>query len=581
LRLRCRNGPWQNTFPWTNSEDPLMDDRADLIVTNANVLTLDGQDRRSQALAVKDERILAVGDDARINSLAGERTQRIDGAKRAVVPGLIDGHAHMDREGLKEALPSLSGCRSIADVLERIREVAKRTPPGEWIVTMPVGEPPFYHGVPENLGEGRFPDRHELDRVAPDHPVYIRAIWGHWRNTLPLVSVANTRALERAGIDRNTMPPAPSIQIEKELTTGEPTGRLYEFTFKPLVEKTLMACIPRFTLEQRITGLQRSMQVYNSVGTTSVFEGHGIASEVLAAYQDLRARGPLSVRSMLMFSPAWPGTDVDAVKGLLLDWGRWLAGRGMGDEYLGMAGLYTESDYNDENQLRALCGPYTGWAGFNFNAALPEPVMVEMMVEAARAGIRVGSFSPRILDLYEQVNARCPITDQRWIIEHVGRFEPDEVRRIANLGLVLQAYSGKWIGQDGERLRGELGDAGSEQVLPLRDLLDAGVHVSLATDNVPPTLFLPIWHAVARLPDGSTQPLGPGQRISRVEALACASREGAWLSFEEDRKGTLEAGKFADFAVLSDDPLSVDEAAIPGITADITVTGGRIVHRID
>ena len=148
-----------------------MDDRADLIITNANVLSLDKQGRRSQALALKDERILALGDDALINSFAGERTQRIDGAKRAVIPGLIDGHAHMDREGLKEALPSLSGCRSIADVLERIREVVKQTPAGEWIVTMPVGEPPFYQGVPENLSEGRFPDRHELDRVAPDHPV--------------------------------------------------------------------------------------------------------------------------------------------------------------------------------------------------------------------------------------------------------------------------------------------------------------------------------------------------------------------------------------------------------------------------
>jgi predicted amidohydrolase YtcJ len=558
-----------------------VDDCADLIVTNAKVLTLDAQHRQARALAIKDGRIVALGDDALITSLADERSTRIDGGGRTVVPGLIDGHAHMDREGLKEALPSLSGCRNIGDILERIRELVKQTAAGEWIVTMPVGEPPFYHGVPDNLAEARFPDRHELDRVAPDHPVYIRAIWGHWRNTLPLVSVANTKALQRAGIDRNTMPPAPSIQIEKELSTGEPTGRLYEFTYKPLVEKTLMACIPPFTLEQRIEGLQRSMQVYNSFGTTSVFEGHGIAGEVLAAYQDLRARGPLPVRSQLMFSPAWPGTDMDAVRALLLDWGRWLAGRGLGDEYLGMAGLYTESDYSDENRLRALCGPYTGWAGFNFNAALPESVMVEMMVEAARAGIRVGSFSPRILDLYEQVNARCSIVDQRWIIEHVGMFERDEIQRVADLGLVLQAYSSKWIGQDGERLRSQLGDARSDRILPMRDLLDAGVHVSLATDNVPPTLFLPIWHVVARLPDGSTQALGVEQCLSREEALACASREGAWLSFEEDSKGTLEVGKFADLAMLSEDPLSVDEAALAAITADITITGGQVVYGAD
>ena len=203
------------------------------------------------------------------------------------------------------------------------------------------------------------------------------------------------------------------------------------------------------------------------------------------------------------------------------------------------------------------------------------------MVEAARAGIRVGSFSPRILDLYEQVNARCSIVDQRWIIEHVGMFERDEIQRVADLGLVLQAYSSKWIGQDGERLRAQLGDARSDRILPMRDLLDAGVHVSLATDNVPPTLFLPIWHVVARLPDGSSQALGAGQCISREEALACASREGAWLSFEEHSKGTLEVGKFADLAVLSADPLTVDEAAIAAISAEVTVTGGRVVYDVD
>ena len=203
----------------------------------------------------------------------------------------------------------------------------------------------------------------------------------------------------------------PSIQIDRELDSGEPSGILYEFTYKPIVEKTLMACIPRFTLDDRVEGLRRSMAVYNGYGTTSVFEGHGIAGEVLSAYQALRAEGPLAVRSMLMFSPAWPNTDASTVADLLADWGQWLAGRGLGDSYLRMSGLYTESDYSEENRLRALCGPYTGWAGFNFDAALPEAIMVEMMVEAARAGIRVGSFTPNILNLYAQVNEREPIVD--------------------------------------------------------------------------------------------------------------------------------------------------------------------------
>lgn len=549
----------------------------DLILTNGKVVTLDRSGTTGSAIAISGDRIAAVGSDIDIAALAGPSTKKIDAKGRLVVPGLIDGHAHMDREGLKDRLPSLSGCRSIDDILDRIRDQVKRQLPGGWVVMMPVGEPPFYTGVPANLREGRFPTRHDLDRVSPSNPVYIRAIWGHWRNTLPLVSIANTKALELAGITRATQPPAPSITIEKD-TSGELTGVFIEQTYKPLVEKTLMKCIPRFTLDDRVAGLRRSMQVYNGYGTTSVFEGHGIASEVLAAYQQLREEGPLPVRSVLMASPAWHSVSPAGVKALLGDWGRWLAKRGFGDDDLRMTGLYTESDYSDENRLRAECGPYTGWAGFNFNSALPENVMVDMMVEAARLGIRIGSFSPRILDLYEAVDKRAPIGGQRWLMEHVGIFTADEIKRVRDLGIVLQAYSKKWISQEGERHRRKLGETRSSEVLPMRAILDAGVHISLATDNVPPTLFDPIWHVVARRTEGGTTPLAPDQSISRLEALACATREGAYLSFDEDRKGTIEPGKFADIAVLDKDLLTVPESEIPSIQSALTITGGRVVH---
>ncbi len=551
---------------------------ADLIVTNGKVVTLDPEDRIVRALAVRGEAITALGRDDEIEALAGPDTRRIDAAGRAVVPGLIDGHAHMDREGLKERLPSLAGCGSVAGICARIAALARATPKGEWIVTMPIGLPPFYEDVPGLLAENRWPTRHDLDAVAPDHPVYIRAIWGHWRNTLPLVSIANSRALDAAGIGRATMPPAPSIQIDRDHATGEPTGILYEFTFKPLVEKTLMACIPQFAREDRVEGLRRSMAVYNSFGTTSVFEGHGIAAEVLAAYQALRAEGPPAVRAQLMASPAWPSADPADIRRLLADWGRHLAGRGLGDAYLRFAGLYTESDYSEENRLRALQGPYTGWAGFNFNAALPKEVMVEMLVECARLGIRAGSFDADILDVYEAVDKQVGIGGKRWLIEHIGMFDADEIARIRDLGLVCQAYSNRWIWQEGEVLRAEHGEAAGSRVLPMRDLIDAGVHVSLATDNVPPSLFHPIHHVTARLPRYGDRPLGPDQAISRAEALAAASREGAWLSFEEDFKGTLEVGKAADLAILDSDPLTCAEDALPEIAAAVTVVGGRVTR---
>ena len=549
---------------------------ADLVLTGGKILTLDPQGRTVRALAVRGERIAALGTDDEVVRLVGPATRRIDLRGRLAVPGLCDGHAHMDREGLKLRWPSLAGARSIDDILQIVEGLVRRAAPGEWIVTMPIGEPPFYEGVPDNLAEKRWPTRHDLDRVAPEHPVYIRAIWGHWRNTLPLVSIANSRALARAGIGRDSRPPAPSVEIQRD-GAGEPTGLLIEQTFKPLVEHTLMAAAPRFTPADRIAGLAESMQSYNRRGTTSVFEGHGVAAEVLAAYQALRERGRPRVRAHLLFSPAWPSADGAAVAELLRGWGAWLGRRGLGDEYLRVGGLYTESDYTEENRLRGSTSPYTGWAGFSYKAALPEDVMVEMMVEAARNDIRVGSFTPNILELYERVDRAVPIADRRWIIEHIGVYGPEEIRRIRALGLVLTSYTGRYIWQDGAALARELGPAGASRIAPLRALREAGVHVALATDNVPPSLFEPIHHAVARKPRGATAPIGADQCLTREEALACASREGAYLTFEEGDKGTLEVGKLADIAVLDRDLLTVPEDTIPRILADLVVVGGAVV----
>ena len=549
---------------------------ADLALTGGKIVTLDARSRTVSALAIRGDRIAALGTDEEITPLIGPGTRRIDLRGRLAVPGLFDGHAHMDREGLKRKWPSLAGARSIDDILQIVEKLVRGAAPGEWIVTMPVGEPPLYEGLPDALAERRWPTRDDLDRVAPDHPVYIRAIWGHWRNTLPLVSIANTRALARAGIDRHTRPPAPSIEIQRD-AAGEPTGVLIEHTYKPLVEHTLMAVAPRFTLEDRVAGLAESMRVYNRCGTTSVFEGHGISAEVLAAYQALRERGRPSVRAHLLWSPAWPSAEPGAVTALLRSWGAWLARRGLGDEYLRMGGLYTESDYSEENRLRGATSPYTGWASFSYLAALPEDVMVEMMIEAARHHIRVGSFTPNILDLYERVNRAVPIVDRRWTIEHIGVYGAEEIARIRALGLVLTSYTGRYIWQDGAALARELGPGGASRIAPLRALREAGVHVALSTDNVPPSLFDSIHHAVARKPRGATAAVGPDQCLTREEALACASREGAYLTFEEGLKGTLEVGKLADVAVLDGDLMTIPEDAIPGIRADLVVVGGAVV----
>ena len=189
---------------------------ADLILTNAKIVTVDANFRIAEAMAIAGERILAVGSSAEVCSHAAPTTEMVDLAGRTVLPGLIDGHAHMDREGLKRVFPSLGRVRSIRDIQQRIAELARDKKPGEWIVTMPVGDPPYYFDMPDLLAEQRWPTRQELDEAAPRNPVFIRSIWGYWRHTLPLVCCANTLALARAGVGRDTVSPVESLEIAKD-----------------------------------------------------------------------------------------------------------------------------------------------------------------------------------------------------------------------------------------------------------------------------------------------------------------------------------------------------------------------------
>src|SRR6266571_4377868 len=171
---------------------------ADLILKNGKIITVDAGFSLAQAMAAHTV----------------PWTRVIDLKGRPVIPGLIDGHAHMDREGLKAVYPSLGRVRSIRDIQDRIAELARGKKPGEWIVTMPIGDPPYYFDVPGILAEKRWPTRQELDAAAPNNPVYIRSIWGFWRHSPPLVSCANTEALKRAAITRDTVSPVKSLVIE-------------------------------------------------------------------------------------------------------------------------------------------------------------------------------------------------------------------------------------------------------------------------------------------------------------------------------------------------------------------------------
>jgi len=550
---------------------------ADLVLRNGNVITMDTAAPVVQAIAIAGERIAAVGPDAAMAPHIGPMTRVVDLRGKSVIPGITDGHAHMDREGLRNVFPSLGRVRSIGDIQERIADLARGRKPGEWIVTMPIGDPPYYFDVPDILAEKRWPTRQELDRAAPNNPVYIRSIWGFWRGTLPIVSCANTEALKRAGITRDTSSPVKTLTIVKD-AAGDPTGVFVEQEMQPIAELLWFREATRFSHADRMTALQESQRLYHAVGTTSVFEGHGAAAELIRVYKRTHQNGALSMRTTLAFSPDWLAAGKAPLGPFVDSWAAWLGEPAIGDDRLRMSGVFLSLGQPPASAVRAAAAPYTGWAGFNYTSGLPRPQLKDVLVRCAANDIRVIMNGPPVLDLYDEVDREVPLQGKRWVIAHINDFSPRDVERIVRMGLVLTTHTNNYLYKGLHIQAKRLPPERHAEIVPLRSLLDAGVKVSLATDNVPITNFLPISHAVSRTSYVTRQRVAPQQALTRMEALRCATADGAYLTFDEDRKGSLQAAKYADLAVLSANPLTVEETALPDITSLMTMVGGRIVH---
>jgi predicted amidohydrolase YtcJ len=555
---------------------------AEVVLHNAHIITVDARGSIAQAIAIAAGKILAVGADAEMTRHITPATRVLDMKGRSITPGLIDGHAHMDREALRNIFPVLGHVRSIKDIQNRIADLARGKKPGEWIVTMPIGDPPFYIGVPNNLAEQRWPTRQELDAAAPNNPVYIRPIWGYWRGTFPLVSCANTEALKRAGVTRDTISPVPSVAIEKD-GNGDPTGVFVEQHFEPLAELIWFRDAASFTDADRLRTLPESAKAYHSFGTTSIFEGHGVANELLRVYRRAHHAGTLTMRSTLALSANWTAAGNAPLGPFVEAWLGWLGEPGLGDDVLKMGGLYVHLGRTEADNARAAAGPYTGWAGFNSNHGLPRERVKELLLHCARNEIRPVCITGRtgldMLDLYEEIDKEISIKGRRWVISHIDVISPRDCDRIVKLGLVLTTQTNNYLYKSLERTASALKSEQHGDIVPLKSLCEAGVTVSLASDNTPISLWHPIQQTVVRKAFGTGRAYGEEQALSRMDALRCATANGAYLTFDEAKKGSLEVGKFADLAVLSANPLTVAADELSSTTSLMTMVGGTIVHQ--
>jgi hypothetical protein len=550
---------------------------ADWIFDNGRVLTLDPRRPEVRALAVEGRRVVAAGTRADVRPWRDRRTRVVDLLGATVVPGLVDAHAHLDREGLKGVCPSLARCRSIADVQAVVRRLAARTPKGQWIVTMPLGAPPFYQDPPATLAEGRWPTRADLDAAAPDHPVYIRGIWGYW-NKPPVYSVASSCALRAAGVTRDTVAPS-GVEIGRD-ATGEPTGVFVEHNLIQVLEFTLMRAAPRFTPAQRLAALAESQRAYAARGVTAVYEGHGVAPEVIAIYRAAHEAGTLKLRATLAVSPTWAGAS--EAERALPDLAAWAGGRGLGDDRLRLQGICLHYGGDPEvARILHASQPYTGWAGFVESANSREEYARQAAL-AARLGLRVNTLVtrclPEVLEVWEKIAAVTPMAPLRWVLVHLAAATPDQLARIRRLGVVATTNPISYLWRSGAAEAARVGGA-ADTLLPHRSLARLRIPFGVATDNKPPDPWLVFNAIVERRDMASGALLGARERLTRGQALAALTVGGAHVTFAERDRGRLVPGYVADLAVLETDPLSAPAEVLAGQTARLTMVAGEIVHR--
>ncbi|MDH5759453.1 MAG: amidohydrolase [Gemmatimonadota bacterium] len=522
----------------------------DLVVVNGRVLTQDDANPSATAFAIKDGRFVAVGSDDDVRNLvASGRTEVIDAAGATVVPGFIDAHSHPSGAGLNELKNVNTNLGSVARIQDALRERAQRTPPGEWIVGF------MYDDTKQE--EGRPLNRLDLDAVSTEHPIVVGHRGGH-------TGVYNSKAFELAGVTAETPDPFGGHFYREG---GELTGKVAE-----RARAVFNGLIPSgSTREERAQGVAVICRNMNATGLTSVHQT-GTSSADYIAYQDAYAAGDLTFRMYAMArGGSFPALKEAGIR------------TGFGDAMLKVGPVKYAADGSASERTMAMSTPYAGRPDDYGILTMTQEEIHEVVEEAHRAGWQVAIHAngdvtiDMVLNAYERVQKEWPRPDARHRIEHCSLVNPTILRRIADGGFIpapfytYAHYHGeKWI---------EYGEEKMEWMFAHKSFLDHGIPVAPASDHSPgPYEPLMAIQSMVTRKDYSGRVWGPSQRITVDQALKVCTMNGAYASFEEDEKGSITAGKLADFVILAEDPHDVDPDRIKEIRVVRTVVGGRTVH---
>jgi predicted amidohydrolase YtcJ len=537
----------------------------EMILFNGKIRTFTSESATCEALAACASRIVATGKSDDIRRLGGADTQFFDLQGRTAIPGLTDTHVHLSEKGTAEM--KLVDCRdfyvdvhSVADILQRLNNAAASAPKGSWLVA---------HGSPMQdfrIADQRFPDRHDLDRAVPDHPVSI-SFGAH-------ITIGNTPALAAANISRDTPHPAGG-HIKHDAQTGEPTGELHE-----RAQLILRKVAPEFNYLQLKDGIVFALNQCLERGVTTVHDIVRYAQPV-RAYQELYREGRMHARVSIL--PRIIESMIESKSltelGLIT---------GFGNEWLRIGGVKMSIDGGITGRNACFHEPYENDEHNHGIIRIQQDELNHTVQLCHDAGLRccvhaIGDKAfDMALDAYENAIEHSPRKDHRHRIEHMGNWlaTPKLIQRMVRSGIVAipNIAFAYYIG---DAILDCVGERRLTKAFPFHTLLKNGVIIAGGSDS-------PGYWPVDPLRDIATAASRkmrwgevwiPEEKITVGEAFAMHTTTASWVGFEENDKGTLEVGKLADIAVLAEDPFAVAPEKIRELNVEMTLVGGEVKYQ--
>jgi predicted amidohydrolase YtcJ len=539
-----------------------MEIKADLLLLNGKVITVDSEFKIVEAVAVKDRKIIATGTTPEIEGLQGEGTEVIDLKGKTVLPGLIDSHLHVVSTGM---LLSQINCRtppmsSISDILTAVKEAADKAEPGEWILGRGWDQ--------VKLSDHRNPTRWDLDKVSSENPVWLTRTCGH-------IGVCNSLALEIGGVSKDTPQPLGG-NIEKD-EGGEPTGLLEEGPAMNIVRKH----IPPTSFEDTVKAIKLASKAFSEAGLTGVVDA-GIDSKTMRAYQRAADDGELNVRVNMMLHGKLGDETAEESVARISDFP---LSTGYGNDLLRFLGLKLLIDGGIGGRTALLREPYEDQEDNKGILIMPTEDLQKRVDAGNLAGMNIGIHCAGggamdvVLNAFEETNKKKPIKGRRFSIIHAYQPTEENFETCRRLGIVV-ASQPSFLYYLGDSYHENVGDDRSKWLKPHRAWIDKGIEVASGTDSpvTPYPPFPSLWASIARKTEVLGTQMGTKQKVTRDEAIRMYTIKGAYYTFEENIKGSIEPGKMADMIVLDRDILTCPEDEIKDTKTLKTILGGKTVY---